>query len=99
MRDSSRQELYKMKWKKTNGGGQLGEYFLEEVGLDLLRLANEDEVEPYKDYYIKDALNPNAYKHTVFNEQVEYSTILEFLKMKWIYVRKETKEDEQLKLL
>lgn len=86
--DSSKQVLFRPVYKAANHGGQLREYQLEEKGINLLRLATEDEVVPGEDkFYMKDPLKSNIFYRTSFDPIVEWDSILEFITTKKLYVR------------
>lgn len=92
------------RWIPTNSGGSRREYELEDKGLDLVRLAKEEEIVPNEWYYIKDPLRGNVFLKQQFAPEVEWQTILDFLSLNKIYVKKETIEpisesESQLKLL
>jgi hypothetical protein len=82
------------RWIKTNSGGSRRERELEESGVNLLRLATEDEIEPNKEVYIQDPLNRNVFFKSSFDPSVEWSTIVEFVLAKKVYVRKEPEEEK-----
>lgn len=82
------------RWIPTNSGGSRRERELEESGVDLVRLATEDEIEPNKEVYMQDPLNKNVFFKTTFDPSVEWNSILEFVLAKKVYVRKEPEEEK-----
>lgn len=93
--DSSKQVLFRPVYKAANHGGQIREYQLEEKGIDLLRLAVEDEIVPGEEkYYMKDPLKPNFFYRTSFDPVVEWDSILEFITTKKLYIRNDTKNNQ-----
>lgn len=84
----------KDRWIPTNSGGSRRERELEESGVDIVRLATEEEIEPNKEIYMQDPLNKNVFFKTYFNPCVEWQTVLEFVHTKKLYVRKEKEEEK-----
>ena len=65
----------------------LRSYEEEARGDNLVRLATEDEVVPNQWYYMKSPLNANHFMQTMFNPEVNWESILEFITTKKLYVK------------
>lgn len=61
----------------------------------MVRLAKEEEVVPNEWYYIQDPLRRNVFLKQQFAPEVEWQTILDFLSLNKIYVRKEKEDSPQ----
>lgn len=83
----------KDRWIQTSSGGSRRDREFEESGVNLVRVATEDEIEPNKEIYMQDPLNKNVFFKTYFDPSVEWQTVLEFTQTKKIYVRV-TKSDQ-----
>ena len=84
---SSKQVVYKIRWREHRGGGHERIYELDDIGEDKLRLAKEEEVKPNTRYYLVDPSRPNVFYETFFHEVVSWETILEFVSTNKIYIR------------
>ena len=87
--DSLQQVIYKDSWKSANNGGKIREWVILEKGIDMLRLAEPEEVVPNENkFYLVDPINKNIFYLSTFHNEVEWSTIEDFLTAKRICPRK-----------
>jgi len=89
------QVIYKDSWKSTNNGGKIREWVILEKGIDMLRLAEPEEVVPNENkFYLVDPINKNIFYLSTFHNEVEWSTIEDFLTAKRIYVKRTDKKSD-----
>jgi hypothetical protein len=74
------QILFKENWRQYNNGGGWLEYEFDRSGEGLLEPVKLEEIEPNKQYYMRQVWRQNEFHPTVFNPVVTWSTIEELHK-------------------
>jgi hypothetical protein len=82
------QILFKEWWKSTNRGGKVRDYVKFCEGVDLLRPALLEEIEPGKKLWRQSMVKPNEFYETMFRPEVSWFTITDIFKTKTIYIER-----------
>ena len=75
-------------YRASNGGGQYAELVHDEY--HKVRVATVDDVEPMKELLRKDPLKENTFIKTFFYPEVDWTTVVELVNAKLIYVKDTT---------
>jgi len=75
-------------YRAANNGGQIAELVHDEY--HNVRVATVDDVEPMKELLRKDPLKENTFIKTFFYPEVDWTTVVELVNAKLIYVKDTT---------
>lgn len=86
------QILFKAWWKNTNSGGKVRDWEKFMQGIDILRPALLEEIEPNKKLWRRSLVKPNEFYETMFRPEVSWFTICDIFKTKTIYIERASLE-------